>query len=175
MATTVEKSVLVAVPVSTAYNQWTQFETFPRFMEGVETVRQLSDDRLEWVAEIAGVRRQWQAKILQQVPDQKIAWAATEGATNAGAVTFEDVGGGQTRVNLTLEYEPEGLIENVGDKLNIVENRAEGDLERFKEFIESQRSETGEWRGSVQEDADVGTPNIDDAAVSRGDSGKAEE
>ena len=175
MATTVEKSVLVAVPVSTAYNQWTQFETFPRFMEGVESVRQLSDDRLEWVAEIAGVRRQWQAKILQQVPDQKIAWAATEGATNAGAVTFEDVGGGQTRVNLTLEYEPEGLIENVGDKLNIVENRAEGDLERFKEFIESERSETGEWRGSVQEDADVGTPNVDDAAVSRGDSGKAEE
>jgi uncharacterized membrane protein len=93
-------------------------------------------DRLEWVAEIVGVCRQWQAKILEQVPDQKIAWAATEGATNAGAVTFEDVGGGQTRVNLTLEYEPEGLIENVGDKLNIVENRAEGDLERFKEFID---------------------------------------
>ena len=106
-------------------------------MEGVESLRQLSDDRLEWVAEIAGVRRQWQAKISEQVPDQRIAWAATEGATNAGAVTFEDVGGGQTRVNLSLEYKPEGLMENVGDKLNIVENRAEGDLERFKEFIES--------------------------------------
>jgi uncharacterized membrane protein len=174
MTTKVEKTVLVTVPVSTAYNQWTQFEDFPQFMSGVESVKQLSDDRLEWVAEIAGVRRQWQAKILEQVPDQKVAWAATEGATNAGAVTFEDVGGGQTRVNLTLEYEPEGLIENVGDKLNIVENRAEGDLERFKEFIESERSETGAWRDSVNEGADVGTPGVDDAAVSRGDSGKAE-
>ena len=89
MTTKVDKSVLVSVPVSTAYNQWTQFEDFPQFMAGVESVNQLSEDRLEWVAEIAGVRRQWQAKILEQVPDQKVAWAATEGATNAGAVTFE--------------------------------------------------------------------------------------
>ena len=153
MATNVEKSVLVNVPVSTAYNQWTQFEDFPQFMEGVESVKQLTDDRLEWVAEIAGVRRQWQAKILEQVPDQRIAWAATEGATNAGAVTFEDVGGGQTRVNLALEY----------------------DLERFRSFIESERSETGAWRGSVNEGADIGTPDVDDAAVSRGDSGKADQ
>src|SRR5215207_4541278 len=162
MTTKVEESLLVNVPVSTAYNQWTQFEDFPQFMEGVESVKQLSDDRLEWVAEIAGVSRQWQAKILEQVPDQKIAWAATEGATNAGAVTFEDVGGGQTRVNLALEYEPEGLIETVGDKLNIAKSLAEGEA-------------TGEWRGSVSEGADVGTPDVDDAAVSRGDSGKAEE
>src|SRR5215218_10766476 len=128
MTTKVEKSVLVNVPVSTAYNQWTQFEDFPQFMEGVETVKQLSNDRLEWVARIAGVSRQWQAKILEQVPDQKIAWAATEGATNAGAVTFEDVGGGQTRVTLALEYEPEGLVEKAGDALNIVERQAKGDL-----------------------------------------------
>jgi uncharacterized membrane protein len=175
MTTKLEKSVLVSVPVSTAYNQWTQFEDFPQFMAGVESVKQLSDDRLEWIADIAGVRRQWQAKIMEQVPEQKVAWAATEGATNAGAVTFEDVGGGQTRVNLTLEYEPEGLIETVGDKLNIVENRAEGDLERFKQFIESKRSETGAWRGSVNQGTDVGTPTVDDAAVSRGDSGKAED
>ena len=175
MTTKVEKSVLVGVPISTAYNQWTQFEDFPQFMEGVESVKQLSDDRLDWVAEIGGVRRQWQAKILDQVPDQKIAWAATEGATNAGAVTFEDVGGEQTRVNLALEYEPEGLIENVGDKLNIVENRAEGDLERFKSFIESERSETGAWRRTINGGADVGTPGVDDAAVSRGDSGKTEQ
>jgi uncharacterized membrane protein len=174
MTTKVERSVLLNVPVSTAYNQWTQFEDFPQFMEGVESVKQLSDDRLEWVAEIAGVRRQWQAKILEQVPDQKIAWAASEGATNAGAVTFEDVGGGQTRVNLSLEYEPEGLMENVADKLNIVENRAEGDLARFKEFIESEPSETGAWRGSINVGADVGTPDVDDAAVSRGDSGQVE-
>ena len=174
MTTKIEKSVLVNVPVSTAYNQWTQFEDFPQFMEGVENVKQLSDDRLEWVARIAGVSRQWQAKILEQVPDQKIAWAATEGATNAGAVTFEDVGGGQTRVNLMLEYEPEGLMENVADKLNIVESRAEGDLDRFKSFVESKGEASGAWRGSVNKGADVGTPDVYDAAVSRGDSGKAE-
>jgi ribosome-associated toxin RatA of RatAB toxin-antitoxin module len=173
MTTKVEKSLLVNVPVSTAYNQWTQFEDFPEFMGGIKSVTQLSDDRLEWVAEIAGVRRKWQAQILEQMPDRKIAWAATEGATNAGAVTFEDVGGGQTRVNLTLEYEPEGLIEKVGDKLNIVENQAEADLERFKAFIESERYATGAWRGSVNERAATGTPTVDDAAASRGDTGKA--
>jgi uncharacterized membrane protein len=97
------KDLLVNVPVSAAYNQWTQFEDFPQFMGGIKSVTQLSDDRPEWVAEIAGVRRQWQVKILEQVPDRKIAWVATEGATNAGAFTFEDVGGGQTRVNLILE------------------------------------------------------------------------
>src|SRR4051812_25492836 len=115
---------MVNVPVSTAYNQWTQFEDFPRFMSGVKSVKQLSADRLEWVAQIAGVRRQWQAKILEQVPDRKVAWAATEGATNAGAVMFEDLGGGQTSVQLVLEYEPEGLVEKVGDKLHIVERQA---------------------------------------------------
>src|SRR5918993_3333053 len=104
MTTRVEKSILVNVPVGTAYNQWTQFEDFPQFMGGVERVTQLNDDRLEWVAEIAGVRRQWEAKILEQVPDRKIAWAATEGATNAGSVTFEDLGGDQTSVSLTPEY-----------------------------------------------------------------------
>ena len=173
MTTKVEKSLIVNVPVSIAYNQWTQFEDFPRFMGGVKSVQQLSDDRLEWVAEIAGIRRQWQAKILEQVPDQKIAWAATEGATNAGAVIFEDIGGGQSRLHLTLDYEPEGLIEKVGDKLNIVENQAEADLERFKAFIESEGYATGAWRGSVSEGADVGTPGVDDAAASRGDTGKA--
>ena len=174
MTTKVEKQILVNVPVSTAYNQWTQFEDFPQFMGGVERVSQLSDDRLEWVAEIAGVRRRWEAKILEQVPDRKIAWAATEGATNAGAVTFEDAGSGQTSVNLSLEYEPEGLVENVGDKLNIVENQAERDLERFKAFIESEDYATGAWRGSIREGARVGTPGVDQASESRGDSGKLE-
>jgi ribosome-associated toxin RatA of RatAB toxin-antitoxin module len=173
MATRVEKSILVNVPVSTAYNQWTQFEDFPQFMSGVKKVTQLSDDRLEWVAEIAGVRRQWTAKILEQVPDRKVAWAATEGATNAGAVTFEDVGGGQTSVQLSLEYEPEGLLEKVGDKLNIVENQAEGDLDRFKAFIESEGYASGAWRGSVNDGAGVGTPGVTEAAASRGDAGKA--
>ena len=173
MTTKVEKSILVNVPVGTAYNQWTQFEDFPQFMGGVKSVTQGADDRLEWVAEIAGVRRQWTARILEQVPDQRVAWAATEGATNAGAVTFEDVGGGQTSVHLTLEYEPEGLLEKVGDKLNIVENQAEADLDRFKAFIEAEGYATGAWRGSVNEGAAVGTPGVSDAASSQGDTGKA--
>ncbi len=173
MTTKVEKSILVNVPVGTAYNQWTQFEDFPQFMGGVKSVTQLDDDRLEWVAEIAGVRRQWTARILEQVPDQRVAWAATEGATNAGAVTFEDVGGGQTSVHLSLEYEPEGLLEKVGDKLNIVENQAEADLDRFKAFIEAEGYATGAWRGSVNEGAAVGTPGVAEAGSSHGDSGKA--
>jgi hypothetical protein len=142
-------------------------------MGGVKSVKQLDDDRLEWVAEIAGFRRQWMAKILEQVPDQKVAWAATEGATNAGVVTFEDVGGGQTSVHLSLEYEPEGLVEKVGDKLNIVENQAEADLDRFKAFIEAEGYATGAWRGSVNEGAAVGTPGVAEASSSRGDAGKA--
>lgn len=173
MSTKVEKRTLVNVPVSVAYNQWTQFEEFPHFMGGVLSVKQLSDDRLEWVAEIGGVRRQWQARILEQVPDRKVAWAATEGATNAGAVTFEDLGGGQTSVQLSLEYEPEGIVEKVGDKLNIVERQAESDLNRFKAFIEDEGYATGAWRGSVREGASAGTPGVDEAAGSRGDSGKA--
>ena len=173
MSTKVEKRILVNVPVSTAYNQWTQFEEFPHFMGGVKSVTQLSDDRLEWVAEIGGIRRQWEAKILEQVPDRKVAWAATEGATNAGAVEFEDVGGGQTSLRLTLEYEPEGIIEKVGDKLNVVDRQAEADLQRFKEFIEDEGYASGAWRGRVSTGAPAGTPGVEDAAGSRGDSGKA--
>jgi hypothetical protein len=173
VSTKVEKRILVNVPVSTAYNQWTQFEDFPHFMGGIKSVTQLTDDRLEWVAEIAGVRRRWEAKILEQVPDRKVAWAATEGATNAGSVMFEDVGGGQTSIQLTLEYEPEGLVEEVGDKLNVVENQAEADLKSFKEFIEAEGYASGAWRGSVKEGGTVGTPDLEDAAASRGDSGKA--
>jgi hypothetical protein len=173
MTTTVEKSLLVNVPVSVAYNQWTQFEDFPRFMGGIKKVTQLGDDRLQWVAEIAGVKREWEARILEQVPDSKVAWAATEGATNAGAVTFEDVGGGQTSVRLHLEYEPEGLVEKVGDKLNVVENQAEKDLERFKAFIEDEGYATGAWRGTVGVGAGVGTPGVEHAAASQGDKGKA--
>lgn len=173
MTTQVEKSTIVNVPVSTAYNQWTQFEEFPHFMGGVQKVTQLGDDRLEWVAEIAGVKRRWEARIVEQVPDQKVAWAATEGATNAGAVRFEDLGGGQTRLHLSLSYEPEGVVEKVGDMLNVVEKQAEGDLERFKTFIESEGYATGAWRGSVKEGAGAGTPDATDAAASQGDSGKA--
>jgi carbon monoxide dehydrogenase subunit G len=173
MTTKVEKSVLVNVPISRAYNQWTQFEDFPQFMGGVTSVTQLSDDRLEWVAQIAGVKRQWEARIISQVPDQKVAWAATSGATNAGEVRFEDVGGGQTSVHLFLEYEPEGLVEKVGDKLNVVENQAEADLERFKAFIESEQYASGAWRGSVNASTPAATPSVVDAEASRGDAGKA--
>ena len=173
MSTKVEKRILVNVPVSTAYNQWTQFEEFPHFMGGVKSVKQLSDDRLEWVAEIAGVRRQWEARILEQTPDRKVAWAATSGATNAGSVTFEDLGGGQTSILLSLDYEPEGLVETVGDKLNVVERQAEKDLQRFKEFIEDEGYASGAWRGNVGAEGSAGTPGVDDAAASRGDSGKA--
>lgn len=173
MSTKVEKDIVVDVPVRTVYDQWTQFEEFPRFMGGVQQVTQLTDDRLEWVAEIGGVRRQWVARILEQTPDRKVAWAATEGATNAGAVTFQDLGDGRTSVRLELEYEPEGFVEQVGDTLNVVENQAEKDLERFKEFIESEGRATGSWRGSVGEGTTVGTPGVEDAAASRGDDGDA--
>ncbi|MEX5271450.1 SRPBCC family protein [Kocuria sabuli] len=173
MSTKVEKNVVVDVPLSTVYNQWTQFEEFPHFMGGVKSVRQLSDDRLEWVAEIGGVRRQWEARIVEQVPDSRVSWAATEGATNAGTVMFHAAGDGRTEVHLVLEYEPEGLVEKVGDKLNVVENQAEGDLERFKKFIEDEGYATGAWRGRVNEGAPVGTPGVEDAAASRGDDGKA--
>jgi hypothetical protein len=173
VTTRVEKSIRVDVPVTTAYNQWTQFEDFPHFMGGVKEVRQLDDRRLHWVAEIAGVRREWEASILEQSPDQKVAWAATAGATNAGAVRFEPAGAGSTIVALTLEYEPEGVVEQVGDKLGIVERQVTGDLERFKKLIEDQGYASGAWRGSVNEGVGVGTPGVESAAASRGDSGKA--
>ena len=172
MTTKVDKSIEVNLPVRTVYNQWTQFEDFPQFMNGIISVTQLGDDRLQWVAEIAGVRRQWEARVLEQIPDQKVAWAATEGATNAGSVTFDDLGD-RTRVHLYLEYEPEGLVEKVGDKLNVVENQAEGDLERFKAFIEAEGYATGAWRGSVETSGHVGTPGVEHAAETRGDTGKA--
>ena len=158
MTTKVERSIQVDVPVTTAYNQWTQFEDFPYFMGGVKEVRQLDDRRLHWVAEIAGVRREWEASILEQVPDEKIAWAATAGATNAGAVRFQPAGTASTIVHLTLEYEPEGVVEKVGDKLGIVERQVDGDLERFKKLIEDQGYASGAWRGGINEGVGVGTP-----------------
>jgi hypothetical protein len=173
MSTKVEKSIQVEVPVRTAYDQWTQFEDFPHFMGGIREVHQHDDQRLHWIAEIAGVRREWEATILEQVPDTKIAWAATEGATNAGAVRFESVGPMSTTVFLTLEYEPEGVVEQVGDKLGIVERQVNADLKRFKELVEDEGYATGAWRGSINEGLGVGTPGVETAAASRGDSGKA--
>jgi carbon monoxide dehydrogenase subunit G len=173
MTTKVEKSIQVDVPVRTAYDQWTQFEDFPHFMGGVKEVRQLDDRRLHWVAEIAGVRREWEASVLEQVPDHKVAWAATSGATNAGAVRFEPAGADSTIVYLELEYEPEGLVEQVGDKLGIVGRQVTSDLQRFKDLIESQGYASGSWRGSVNPELDTGTPTTQTAYRSHGDSGKA--
>lgn len=149
MGTKVEKRIVVEVPVGTAYKQWTQFEDFPHFMGGVESVTQLSDDRLRWVAHIAGVRRQWEARIIEQIPDHRVAWASTEGATNSGAVEFQDAGGNKTQLTLTLEYQPEGMVEKVGDLLHVVARQAEHDLKKFKEFIEHEGHATGAWRKSV--------------------------
>lgn len=145
----VEKNIEVAVPVRTAYNQWTQFEEFPRFMEGVEEVRQLDDRRLHWRAEIGGREQEWDAEIREQVPDEKVIWASTTGPTNAGMVKFDQVAPDRTRVHLEMSYEPEGVIENIGDALGFVSRRVEGDLERFKEFIEARGTETGEWRDEI--------------------------
>jgi uncharacterized membrane protein len=148
----IEQSIEVNVPVSTAYNQWTQFEEFPRFMEGVEEVKQLDDTSLRWVAQIAGKRKEWDAKVTEQTPDQRIAWTNIDGPFNAGVVTFHRIDDAQSKVMLQMEYEPEGIIETAGDALGIVKSRIKGDLARFKEFIESRGSETGAWRGEVEQD-----------------------
>jgi uncharacterized membrane protein len=146
---TIEESVEVMVPVRTAYNQWTQFEEFPEFMEGVEQVKQVSDTRMHWVAEIAGQRREWDAEITEQVPDQRIAWRSVDGAPNAGVVTFHRLDEAKSKVMLQLEFEPENIVEQAGDKLGIVKGRAKNDLKRFKTFIESRGAESGAWRGEV--------------------------
>ena len=148
----VEQSIEVEVPVRTAYDQWTQFETFPEFMDGVEAVQQIDDTHLHWVASIAGVRREWDAEISEQRPDERIAWHAVDGAENAGVVTFHWLSEDRTKVMLQLDMEPEGLVETAGDKLGFVRRRAVGDLERFKDFIETRHQATGAWRGTVEHD-----------------------
>ncbi len=147
----IETSIDVNVPVRTAYNQWTQFEEFPRFMEGVREVRQLDDRRLLWRAEIAGKEKTWEAEISEQIPDARVAWHSTSGARNAGVVTFHHLTPEKTRVMLQMEYDPEGFVENVGDALGAAKLRITGDLERFKQFIEGQGRETGAWRGEVRQ------------------------
>ena len=147
----VERSIDVDVPVQIAYNQWTQFEEFPRFMDAVEEVRQLDNTHLHWVARVAGRRKEWDAEITEQTPDQRIAWNSTSGARNAGVVTFHRIDDGRSRVMLQLDVEPEGVVETAGTAVGLFEAEVEGDLERFKEFIESRRNETGAWRGEVEQ------------------------
>lgn len=148
--TSVTKEINVRVPVSRAYNQWTQFEEFPRFMEGVEEVRQVDDRHLHWRAEIAGKEEEWDAEIKEQIPDNRIIWSSTDGSTNAGMVSFIPINNDETLVRLDMSYNPEGFVENVGDALGFVTRRVEGDLRRFKEFIESVPAETGAWRGTLE-------------------------
>jgi len=147
----VEQSIDVDVPVRVAYDQWTQFEEFPRFMDGVESVHQIDDTHLHWVAEVGGRRKEWDAEITQQEPDQRVAWTATNGARNAGAVDFHRLGDNRTRVTLTMDIEPEGVVENVGDAAGVPDATVRGDLERFKRFIEARGTPTGAWRGSVEQ------------------------
>ena len=149
----IESSIEVAVPVSTAYNQWTQFEEFPQFMQGVEEVRQLDDTRLHWVASVGGRRAEWDAKILEQHPDRQISWMSEDGRKTRGTVTFESLGESLTLVRLSLGYQAEGFVEAVGSAAGFDRRRVEGDLSRFKELIESRGTESGAWR----EDISAGT------------------
>ncbi|MFF0720051.1 SRPBCC family protein [Verrucosispora sp. NA02020] len=145
----VTEHVDVSVPIRTAYDQWTQFEEFPQFMEGVEEVRQLSDTLTHWTVEIAGVTREFDAEITEQLPDERVAWRSTGGTKHAGVVTFHRLDEQNSRVTLQLEFDPQGVVEQAGDKLGVVDRRAKGDLQRFKQFIERRGQETGAWRGSV--------------------------
>jgi uncharacterized membrane protein len=145
----VEKSIEIEKPLRMVYDQWTQFEEFPRFMEGVEDVHQIDERTLRWKAKIAGKDEEWTAEIVHQIPDQQIAWRHTRGAINSGVVSFTPLEDGRCRVTLALEYDPRSVVEKVGDLLGFVTRRVEGDLERFKEFVEERSAETGAWRGEL--------------------------
>jgi uncharacterized membrane protein len=146
----VQESVEVNVPLRTAYNQWTQFEEFPQFMEGVESVKQLDDTRLHWVAEIGGKRHEWDAEITHQEPDRRVAWRSVDGKYNSGQVTFKEAGPDRTIIDVEMMYDPEGLMESLGSAMGADDRRVKGDLNRFKELIEGRGSESGAWRGEVQ-------------------------
>ncbi len=146
---TVVESVDVAVPVHTAYNQWTQFEEFPRFMEGVEEIRQVDATHLHWVVDVAGARREFDAEITEQHPDERVAWNSISGPRHAGVVTFHRLDANHSRVTAQMEIDPEGFVEKVGDKTGMVDRRVKGDMKRFREFIEARGAETGAWRGEV--------------------------
>ncbi|MCC5037102.1 SRPBCC family protein [Streptomyces sp. WAC 00631] len=146
----VEESVEVEVPVRTAYDQWTQFEDFPQFMEGVERIEQRTPTRTHWVTKIAGVKREFDAEITEQIPDERVAWTTVEGeAKQAGVVTFHRLDDKRTKVMLQLDHDPQGIADTVGDKMGFVKKQAKQDLSRFKSFIESRGVETGAWRGQV--------------------------
>ena len=147
--TTVDKKLEVDAPIERVYNQWTQFEDFPRFMEGVVRIDQLSNDMLHWTIDIGGVKREFDAKVTEQIPDERIAWKSVDGKTHAGVVTFHRLGDDETRVTVQMSYDPEGFLENAADSLGVIAARVQGDLTRFREFIEHQPEETGAWRGTI--------------------------
>jgi uncharacterized membrane protein len=149
---TIEEAIEVQVPVRTAYNQWTQFEEFPQFMEGVDEVRQVTDTRLHWRASFGGKTHEWDAEVTEQIPDERVAWTSTEGKGNAGVVTFHRLDDQKTRVMVQMDWQPEGLVEKAGSAVGFDDRRVKGDLERFKELIESRGQESGAWRGEVRQD-----------------------
>jgi uncharacterized membrane protein len=146
----VTETIDVHVPVSTAYNQWTQFESFPQFMSGVEDIRQVDDRRTHWVTKVGGVRREFDAEITEQHPDERIAWKSVGGDTHhAGVVTFHRLGDQDTRVTIQLDWQPQGVAEKVGSAVGLDNMQVKADAKRFKEFIEESGGETGEWRGDI--------------------------
>jgi uncharacterized membrane protein len=147
---TVATSIEVNVSVLTAYNQWTQFEEFPRFMDGIKEMHQLDDRRLHWKAQIGGKEKEWDAEITEQIPDQRIAWKSLGGAMNQGMVTFESLSDNKSLVQLNIAYEPGGMMETIGDETGAVTLRVKKELEKFKAYIESRGRETGAWRGTVK-------------------------
>jgi uncharacterized membrane protein len=146
---TIKESIDVGVPVSTAYNQWTQFEEFPKFMDGVQSVEQIDDTHLRWVAEVGGERREWRSEIVEQIPDEKLAWRADDGNGPNGIVAFEPLGEDKTLITVEMSYEPEGLKETLGAKIGLDNRQVREDLERFKQVVEVLGQETGAWRGEV--------------------------
>jgi uncharacterized membrane protein len=150
---TITKSVDVDVPIGTVYNQWTQFESFPEFMGGVDKIEQLDERHLVWHVSIAGIKRQFDAEITEQHPEERVAWKSTDGTTHAGVVTFHKLADDKTRVTVQLEWQPEGALEKAGSAVNADDHQVSADLDRFKKFIESRGQETGAWRGEVPRDA----------------------
>jgi uncharacterized membrane protein len=146
----VDEKIEVKVPISTAYNQWTQFEEFPRFMQGIEQVEQLDNTRLHWTAEVGGERKDWYARITRQVPDEVVSWESEGGVVNSGTVVFHPIAAEKTEIQVHMEYEPESAKEKAGGALGVPDRKVESDLKRFKDFIEERGSETGAWRGEIK-------------------------
>lgn len=149
MESTIEESIEVDVPISTAYNQWTQFEDLPKFMDSVHEVRQIDDKHLHWKASVAGKEKEWDAEITEQIPEERIAWRSLGGVSNAGVVTFHKISDNKTRVMLQMDYDPQSIDEKIGDALGFVKMQTKSNLKRFKQLVESRGTETGAWRGTI--------------------------